>query len=262
MIAPKSKKHPGPDRPPTERVLAHVEALIALELVPGASLPSEAALALDCGVSRLTIREALKLLAGRGLLDIGQGRRAIVREPDGSSFGGFLETLMQRDPKGLLELLEVRRALEIQSASLAASRISRAGVAGLQNALDGMGKAAQTMRNSDRQTDANDRFHDWDIGFHEALALASGNRMLASLIEALAKPLRNCFTMSMEGRLLRGISPTTTVTEHQRIFDYVVAGNARGAASAMRAHLQEAEQDIRTILSARSKGAKPQRTSA
>ena len=90
-------------------------ALIMGQLAPGASLPSEADLAERYDVSRLTVREAVKMLAGRGLLELARGRRAVVREPDGSAFGDFLASIIQYDPKGLFDLVEVRVALEMQS---------------------------------------------------------------------------------------------------------------------------------------------------
>lgn len=80
-------------------VADHLATHILEQLAPGASLPSEAELALHYQVSRLTIREAVKLLAGRGLLELARGRRAVVREPNGAAFADFLTTLIQHDPR-------------------------------------------------------------------------------------------------------------------------------------------------------------------
>src|SRR6202000_2611464 len=102
--------------------------LILGELAPGASIPSEAELAERYDVSRLTVREAVKMLAGRGLWELARARRAVVREPDGSAFGDFLASIVQYDPKGLFDLVEVRTALEIPSVTLAAQSASRAGL--------------------------------------------------------------------------------------------------------------------------------------
>ncbi len=99
------------DSAPMERVISGLTELVLGELGPGAQLPSEAALASTYEVSRLTIREAMKVLAGRGLIDAGRGRRAIVREPDGSAFGDFLSAVMRHDAKGLFDLVEVRQGL-------------------------------------------------------------------------------------------------------------------------------------------------------
>ncbi|HXU58439.1 MAG TPA: FCD domain-containing protein [Verrucomicrobiae bacterium] len=240
---------PSPVLPAVDRVVAGLMDLILGELTPGAQLPSEAELATTYDVSRLTVREAVKVLSGRGLLDLSRGRRAIVREPDGSAFGDFLAASMRHDAKGLLDLIEVRQALEIQSATLCAKRISRAGAAAIAGALAGMRAAAAEMRSGDR-AGAEERYHQWDVGFHEAMALASGNRMLGHLLEAMAVPLRDSFHLSLRGHQLRGHTPEDTIAAHERIFDRIQAGDARGAAQAMRSHLREAVRDVSAALNA------------
>src|SRR5258708_2079609 len=145
---------PGPALPAVDRVVAGLMDLILGKLTPGAQLPSEAELATTYDVSRLTVREAVKVLSGRGLLDLSRGRRAIVREPDGSAFGDFLAASMRHDAKGLLDLIEVRQALEIQSATLCAKRISRAGAAAIAGALAGMRAAARRSPRGNSPGDA------------------------------------------------------------------------------------------------------------
>jgi GntR family transcriptional regulator, transcriptional repressor for pyruvate dehydrogenase complex len=232
-----------------DRVAAGLTERIVAELSPGAQLPSEAELALAFGVSRLTIREAIRLLAGRGLLGVARGRRAVVREPDGAMFGSFLATALKLDAKGLFDLIEVRQALEVQSANLAAKRANRAGLAAIENAIDGMqGAAAVIRRGADAAAAAAEDFDRYDVGFHEAVALASGNRMLAFLLEAMAEPLRHSFRLSVRGRQLSGRPLEQTIDAHQQIFERIRHGDSRGAAQAMRAHLRDAEQDIRAAL--------------
>ena len=246
--SPRSSAHPAVDR-----VVAGLIDMVVGELTPGARLPSEAELAAAYAVSRLTVREAVKVLAGRGLLELARGRRAVVREPDGSAFGDFLAAVMKHDPKGLFDLVEVRQVLEIQSAQLSAKRKNRAGLAAIEAALQGMREAAANMRRTwDSATE--DRFHEYDVGFHEALALSSGNRMLAHLLEAMAVPLHESFHLSMRGHQLRGHTPEATIAAHERIFERVKAGDGRGAAQAMRQHLRESERDIRAAQNARLNG--------
>jgi len=74
--------------------------MILTTMAPGTSLPSEAELAERYAVSRLTIREAVKLLAGRGLLELARGKRATVREPDGAAFADFLISILHNDSRG------------------------------------------------------------------------------------------------------------------------------------------------------------------
>ncbi len=189
--------------PAIDRVVAGLTEMVVGELTPGAQLPSEAELAAVYSVSRLTVREAVKVLAGRGLLELARGRRAVVREPDGLVFGDFLAAVLKHDPKGLHDLIEVRQALEMQSAQLAAKRKNRAGIAAIEAAMQGMREAAFEMRgNWDNVTEG--RFHEYDVGFHEAVALSSGNLLLAYLLEAMAAPLRESFHLSMQGQQWRG----------------------------------------------------------
>src|SRR3569623_1361220 len=110
----------------TATVAEALAQMVLGELAPGMSLPSEGDLAPRFAVSRLTVREAVKMLAGRGLLDVGRGRRAVGRESSGAAFSDFLSQLIKNDPKGLCDLIELRLSLEEQSATLAARRATRA----------------------------------------------------------------------------------------------------------------------------------------
>ena len=217
------------------------------ELAPGQSLPSEADLACRYSVSRLTIREAVKLLAGRGLLELARGRRAVVREPDGTAFSDFLTSLVRTDSKGLFDLVEVRLSLEVQSATFAAKRANRAGIIAIESALQGMRDAiGDSPHFADEAAEI--RFHAFDFGFHEAVALASGNRVLGYLFEAMAAPLREGFFISQRGHADRGHTPHDTIEAHQRILDCIKEGNGRAAADAMRMHLRDTERDIRMAV--------------
>ena len=229
-------------------VADHLAQMILSELPPGTSLPSEAALATRYAVSRLTIREAVKLLEGRGLLEIARGRKAVVREPDGAAFADFLTSIIHYDPKGLFDLVEIRLSLEVQSATLAAKRASRAGIAAIEGELQGMrdtvGDPGQILSH-----DSELSFHTHDVGFHEAVALASGNRIMGFLFEAMSQPLKEGFFISRRGHEKRGHTLHETIAAHQRILDCIKAGNSRAAADAMRLHLKDTERDIRAALS-------------
>jgi GntR family transcriptional repressor for pyruvate dehydrogenase complex len=238
-----------PDQPTAAVAVAEALARIILtEMSPGVSLPSEAELAAHYQVSRLTIREAVKLVEGRGLLAISRGRKAVVREPDGAAFADFLTSVIRYDSKGLFDLVEVRLSLEVQSATLAAKRATRAGIAAIESELQGMrdamGAAGEIMTHEQELG-----FHTHDVGFHEAIALASGNRVLGYLFEAMAVPLREGFFISRRGHEQRGHTLHDTILAHQRILDCIKAGNSRTAADAMRTHLKDTERDIRAALS-------------
>ena len=112
----------------TSGVVEGLTRSILADFKPGDRLDSEADLARRFGVSRVTLREALRTLAGKGLVELSRGRRAVVRQPDSSAFGDYLASVIQFDPKGMFDLVEVRLSLEVQSVTLAAQRISRPGL--------------------------------------------------------------------------------------------------------------------------------------
>lgn len=222
----------------TESVVSSIEDLVLGDLEPGAALPSESDLATVLGVSRLTVREAIKSLQARGLVDIHRGRRPMVAYPNARPIGDFFASVIRRDPRQLLDLLEVRRALEVHIASLAAVHASRPAVNALRLALDGMRLAA----------DDPDAIHLADVRFHEALASATGNQLLSFLIEAMEEPLHASRLQSLRGHLSRGGTVEDVIAQHERILDRVRARDAKGAAAAMREHLAQTARDLRTAF--------------
>lgn len=228
-----------------------------LETLPiGASLPAEAALAEQFGVNRLTVREALKVLAGRGLAEIRQGRRAVVTEPSSEVISSIFVSYVRRDPTALLELVEVRRALEVQSVGLAARKVTRAGLTGMEACLEVMKSAAEKLSDSNTRDDEKGQaladFQRADVSFHESIALSSGNRMLAHVLEALEDSLLWAFDASFEGHASRGGSAMDPYRAHLKIFQFIEARDARKAMNAMRDHLQQSEQDLRAYLASRT----------
>lgn len=226
-------------------VVAHLEELVVGESEPGMQLASEADLADRFGVSRLTIREGLKVLAGRGLVELTRGRRPTVRYPDSSVLSSHLAIAIRRDPRAALELLAIRQSLEVLSASAAARNASRAALAAVEAALDSMSNAASAM---DGSAECIKRYNDADVGFHEALALASGNRMLAQILESLSESLHQSFSMSFAGFMAKGRAIEEAVEEHRKILKCVLERDSRGAETAMRIHLRSAESDLKAVM--------------
>ena len=217
-------------------------------MTPGTSLASEADMAVHYGVSRVTIREAIKMLAGRGLVEVSRGRRAVVCEPSSKALGEFLNWIVRHDPKGMFDLVDVRLSLEIQSVALAARHANRAALAAIENAMDGMRQAVEEFEAAKDPAAAETRIHHYDVGFHEAIALTGGNRVLTSLIEAISLPLEKSFYMSFRGNVLRGLTIRNSLDAHQLIFECIKKRDVRGATNAMRHHLEEAGRDMRTAF--------------
>jgi GntR family transcriptional repressor for pyruvate dehydrogenase complex len=219
-------------------LVEQLEDLIFDRFEPGDTFPSEGQLAQTLGVSRLTLREATRSLQARGLLEISQGRRPTVAAPNGTVVGDFFQTAVRRDPRALLDLLEVRRALEVHIATLAAKRAGKGDIADMEMSID-------AMRAGGDQPQA---FHAADVRFHENLAAASGNRLLVFLIEALAQPLAESRLQSFAGHQSRGGTVEDVIQQHEAILSAVRARNPKAAAQAMREHLQQTEADLRARL--------------
>lgn len=229
----------------TKRAQEALERLVLEELGVGDSLPAEAELAASLSVSRLTIREAVKSLEARGLISVHRGRRATVRAPNGQLAGDFFRISTRRHPALLFELIELRRVLEVQIAEMAARKAGKAALAGMESSL---GEMQELARQGALTTHDEECFHEADVRFHEALAAATGNSMLAMMIEELAEPLRASRKRTWSGRVRDGRPLGPVVDAHQAIFDKVVARDPGGAANAMRAHLDASERDLRSAL--------------
>jgi DNA-binding FadR family transcriptional regulator len=221
-----------------ESVIEQLEALIFESFEPGDALPAEGKLAEALGVSRLTVREATRTLEARGLLEITQGRRPTVAAPNGGLVGDFFKSAVRRDPRALLDLVEVRRALEVHIAALAARRATKGDIADMEMSIAAMRAGG----------DESETFHAADVRFHENLATASGNRLLVFLIEAFAEPLRESRLRSFAGHRARGGGIEDVIQQHQTILDAVKARSPKAAAEAMRYHLEQTERDLRELL--------------
>jgi GntR family transcriptional repressor for pyruvate dehydrogenase complex len=221
-----------------DSVIEQLEELIFDGFEPGDRLPSEGKLAEALGVSRLTVREATRSLEARGLLDIRQGRRPTVSAPSSALVGDFFQIAIRRDPRALLDLLDVRRALEVHNATLAAKRAGRGEIADMEMSIAAMRAGV----------DNSEAFHTADVRFHENLAAASGNRLLVFLIEAFAEPLRESRLRSFAGHQARGGGIDDVIEQHEAILDAVRARNPKHAAQAMRYHLEQTEKDLRILF--------------
>jgi DNA-binding FadR family transcriptional regulator len=221
-----------------DSVAERLEELVFERLEPGSELPSEVKLAEALGVSRLTVREATRALEARGLLEIRQGRRPIVAAPNAALVGDFFKFAVRRDRRAILDLLDIRLALEMHTATLAARRATKADIADMEMAV-------AAMRAAEADPEA---FHAADIRFHENLAAATGNDLLVFLIEALAQPLRESRLRSFAGHLARGGGTEDLIDAHVAILDAVKSRNAKAAAGAMRFHLQQTERDLREFM--------------
>ena len=202
---------------------------------PGDRLPKESELAAELGLSRNSLREAVRALSQLRVLEVRQGDGTYVSslEPDLLlESTGFISHLLLGDTE--IELYEVRRILEAAAAALAAGRVDIQEKLELAQILERMGEA----KNVEELVEA-------DVAFHAVIAKAAGNAVLASLLASLA-------TRTMRARLWHGREADgaleETRNEHRRIYEAIMAGDPDLARAAAAAHIASSERWLKGQL--------------
>ncbi|GAA2652314.1 FadR/GntR family transcriptional regulator [Streptomyces aculeolatus] len=228
----------------TDKAITRIRELIASgELPPGAKLPPEQQLAAELGLSRGLMREAVKALVVARVLEIrrGDGTYVTTLEPRVLLEGlGSAVELLQGDT--LLELTEVRRLFEPVATGLAATRISAGELAGVAGHLAAMRAARDDVELLNKH----------DAAFHQAVASATGNQTLASLLEGISG-------RTVRARVWRGMVDgdvaDRTLAQHQEIYDALAAGDAALAEAAALIHVSTTEAWLRRHLAPTAKDA-------
>jgi GntR family transcriptional repressor for pyruvate dehydrogenase complex len=211
------------------------EMIISGALRPGDRLPREADLAQRLGLSRSSLREAVRALSLVRILDVRQGDGTYVTSLDAALLLDALSFVIElHQDQSVLELLEARRLLEAEAAGLAAVRIAPAQVAELRALIAAM-------------PDCNDveEFVENDIGFHRTIAGAAGNGVLAKLLESLSG-------RTIRARIWRAITQSgaidRTVAEHQSICDAIEQQSPELARAWMSVHIASVEAWLRQAV--------------
>jgi DNA-binding FadR family transcriptional regulator len=205
------------------------------ELRPGDRLPREADLAERLGLSRNSLREAVRALSLIHVLDVRQGDGTYVTSLEPAVLldaMGFVIDFHRDDT--VLEFLEVRRILEPAATALAAGRMDVRQVAELHALLDALGpnpSVEELVRG--------------DLEFHRLIALGSGNQVLCSLVEGISGP-------TQRARIWRGLTQEDavrrTLSEHRAITEAIAAGQPDVARAWATVHIAGVEQWLREAL--------------
>jgi GntR family transcriptional repressor for pyruvate dehydrogenase complex len=221
----------------TDDAIERIRTLIASgERGPGTRLPRENDLARQLGLSRNSLREAVRALSLARVLEVRQGDGTYVSSLDA---GELLEPTLSATNllrgRTVLELFEVRRMLEPEAAAVAAQRADAALIAALRSELDRMIAAG----------DDAEELVEADAAFHDVIARAPGNGVLRALLRSLS-------TSTARARLWHGIAERGALDlareEHARIYDAVAAGDADLARAAALMHIATNERWLREHL--------------
>ena len=208
----------------TEAVAERLLELISSgKLKPGDKLPPERELAEHLNVGRTTVREALKLLTLTGLLEAKRGQGTFVGREFGESMLEQIAWSILLSERAFEQLFEVRWALEVLAARLAAERAT-------PEEKEAIGAHCELLK-----ADAEDVEHmvKIDLAFHQAIAKASHNQLLERLMLSLHGFLESYIRQSIRATE----SPESTYQEHDAICTAIAAADPQRAKQAMETHL-------------------------
>jgi len=205
-----------------EELLADVERGT---IRPGEKLAPELTIAQQFGVSRGVVREALNSLQALGIIEVVNGVGAVVRSLSAAPLEEYFSFATRLKEVSIIELLEVRRGLEIESAQLAAVRSDTADIDEIRRLVNAMGETLADPA----------AFRDFDSAFHVAVARASKNPLLFHLVEAMRAPLRRSISQGLD--LWMKIDAVDNVWQsHARILEAIECRDPDAAAEAMERH--------------------------
>ncbi len=219
-----------------EQIAEQIEKrILSGELRNGDRLPTERELAEQFRVSRTAVREAMKSLAQKGLIDMRPGRGTIVIDGTSRAVRNSLELMMQFGLANRSDnLVEVREILEPEIAALAAIRAT-------EEQIEVLRKCVALMDVHLNDTDA---FIMADNAFHQALAMATHNEIILWLVDSIVSLLseQRKHIFSVNGGPARG------QVHHKMLLDAIICHDAVAARQAMQSHLRQVREDMARAL--------------
>lgn len=218
-----------------------IDRILAAEFGDGV-LPNQETLARACGVSRLTVREAVKGLEQRGIVRVEHGVGTFVVPTGQWRDIEAIARLQRLDPKGTKisqQLIEVRRMIEIGAAELCAVRCSDSLVDDLRKYVEQMEAAAQIA-----DVDA---FVEADIEFHDAILGGTGNPFVAAIFDPMRPTIEFSRTQTSAIPLIR----EHAITEHRSVLSAIATRDPEAARQAMTSHMDQTQRDLEIYVLSR-----------
>lgn len=223
----------------SEDVVDQIEqAILSGQLPPGERLPSERDLAEQFGLSRMTIRDALRVLESTGFVEIklGAGGGAFVREPNFAPLSNSLSSMLKFKKATILELAEARKIIEIATAELAAQRAT-------DDDLEALRLAVETARQA-YETGNSNYTPQHSVDFHAALAKAAKNYVLDLTVNSF----RTLFYEVLEQLLPTSDMAERAIRDHWAIYKAIKARDGEQARQLMTEHLRYFEDKVQAFI--------------
>ncbi len=207
-----------------------MEKIKSGELQVGDRLPSERELAESLQVSRISVREGIKILSSMGFLDVRVGDGTFVKKVEVSKMIEPLTCSLYLEKSALIELLESRKIIEVAIAGLAATRATADDLQALQDTLEIMGKNVSIAED----------FRESDADFHIILAEIAHNSVLHRVIVTV----RDLLKVSSKATYQVPGAITKAYEFHRLIYQAIAERNAERARVLMLKHLEDVESDL------------------
>lgn len=213
-----------------EEVARQLESLILKQLKPGDKLPAERELASLLGVSRSSIRDAIRRLELVGLVEPRQGSGTRVREITTDTLVSPLANVIAHKRQMVSELLEFRQMLEPGMAARAAEHATPEDIARMEEILD---RQERKVRHGSLAIEE-------DSEFHYRIATAARNSVVLKVVDVVMDLLRETRSRSLqsEGR------PRRSMAGHRRILNAIRRRDPEAAEAAMRQHIRDVEKIV------------------
>jgi GntR family transcriptional repressor for pyruvate dehydrogenase complex len=204
-----------------------LETILSRKLEVGERLPSERELGEQFGVSRTVVREAVRALVAKGLIEVRSGSGLRVAAVDAATVSESMGLFLRGGTLDFAKVHEVRRMLEVHIAGAAAERRTDDDVAAMSEVCGQMEAALDDVEAASLH----------DLEFHRAIARATHNELYLVLLDSIGRAL-----IDIRRENLSAGSGDETVRLHRAILDRIAAGDVSGARSAMSQHLDSVEQ--------------------
>jgi GntR family transcriptional repressor for pyruvate dehydrogenase complex len=203
------------------------KAIVSGQLKPGDRLPPERVLGDRFGVSRTVIREAIRSLTAKGLVEVRSGSGSVVARVGASSVIETVQLYLRGASIDYDAIEEVRAMLEVHVAGVAALRATEEDLHDMRDVLGAMAAAGDPQQWTDQ-----------DAEFHRRVARATQNPLYLLVLDSIGEPIMSARleTLDLQGR------PPTAIRAHERILERISARDSEGAREAMRAHLADSRQ--------------------
>ncbi len=226
-------KHLTPSAPLSDQVADAIALEVRTSgLVAGNKLPTEAELTAQFGVSRTVVREAVSRLKSLGLVETRQGSGAFIKAVGFSPLQFDAGSAVSK--RAVVQMVEVRRALEAEVAALAAQRRSPIDVKHIQRAALALDRAVKAGRDG----------VDEDVALHRAIADAAQNQFLISTLDYLRQFLHGATRVTRANEARRADFVRQVQLEHQAIIEAITSGDVAKARKAAARHMDNAIKRI------------------